>query len=210
MLSEVGVLLGGCLCTCPKRQLIPSLESILSGDQFFYLERTNTRTQQPCHPRWSSCSRCVQQSGRQSEGGALFGSLAGDLYCKGRHKQGRTSRHWYLSWDKEKLRKLLLEMVSVLAMGIQSENKRTSGLLLCSDAQEGHSAMGSLLLRTVGRPSGWWVIKMQEKMAAVGLRPWEEEPQDREFPKPGETPAMPLALTAQVITFQFSFLILTF
>lgn len=47
-----------------------------------------------------------------------------------------------------------LEMVRVLAMGIQSENKRTSGLLLCSDAQEGHSAMGSLLLRTVGCPSG--------------------------------------------------------
>lgn len=51
---------------------------------------------------------------------------------------------------------------------------------------------------------------MQGKMAAVGLRPWEEEPQDGEFPKPGETPAMPLALTAQVITFQFSFLILAF
>lgn len=47
-----------------------------------------------------------------------------------------------------------LEMLSVLAMDIQSENRKTSGLLLCSDAQEGHRAMGFLLLRTVGHRRG--------------------------------------------------------
>lgn len=90
MLSEVWVSLGGCLCACPKKQFIPSLESILSGDQFLTKKGPRHTHNSPATPGGAPSPEACNNLEGNWRGGALFGSLAGDPYCKGRNKQGRT------------------------------------------------------------------------------------------------------------------------